>query len=67
MIDERPRFRRVPFNTSLPPQYVERLKQASAERGLTVSDLIRRAIDALLGTGPATSRPPAGSDKEAES
>jgi Ribbon-helix-helix protein, copG family len=57
MIDEKRTC--VPLNISVSPEYVARIKQASAERGLTVSDLIRRAIDALLGNGPAASRPPA--------
>ena len=39
------------------PQYAERLRRESAERGLSLSDLIRRALDLLLGTGQAPRLP----------
>jgi hypothetical protein len=51
MIDEK-RAGHVRMDITVPPQYRKRLQQESYERGLTMSEIIRRAIDALLGSAP---------------
>ncbi len=49
VLDQKLRTGRVHINVSMPPLYARRLKQESAERGLTISELLRRAVDALFG------------------
>jgi predicted DNA-binding protein len=42
---------------SMPEKYHKRLKTASRQTGLTVSEIIRQAVDARLKTEPTRTKP----------
>ncbi len=49
-LPKRGRPRSLPTHITLPAVYRERLEHLSVERGLSLSDLIRRALDAVFST-----------------